>query len=253
MRGARQLYGRYWRTFVLIALSALPIVGVIELGQTLYTDVFGQRDIAPHVAIGGIRLDLSLTISGTLRPVAFAVVGATAVAAVRALDRGDQPHFTEAWQLTWHRLGRLVATDLLVTVLLSLIAITIIGIPYAIYKFFAWQLVQQEIVFEDKSIRGALRDSTKLVRRQWLRAARVTGFLAILTFATGPVLGFVLIFLNLSLTWVNAVSTIVYMLLVPFESIGRTLLYFDLKERQAERAEASVAPATGAEPSPAPG
>ena len=34
--------------------------------------------------------------------------------------------------------------------------ITVIGIPFGIYFYIAWQFVQQEILFEDRSIRGAL-------------------------------------------------------------------------------------------------
>jgi hypothetical protein len=250
MRGARQIYGRDWRAFLPIALSALPLIVVIEGVQYVYTQIVGQRDVHPAIKLGGLRLDFSLTISGTFRPVVFAIVAAAAIAGMRMLDRGQRPTFTGAWRLTGQRLWRLIGADLTVTVLLTLLAISLIGLPYALYKFFAWQLVQQQIIFEDKGIRAALRDSTKLVRKHWFRTARTTGFLVFLTLATGPVLGFVLIFLNLSLFWVNAISTIVYMLLVPFEAIGRTLLYFDLKERVQEQPE--VAPGEAA-PSPAPG
>ena len=64
-----------------------------------------------------------------------------------------------------HRFWRLLAVKLLIFVTLILLAVTIIGIPIAIIKFIDWQFAQQEILFEDRSIRDAMRGSTRLVRR----------------------------------------------------------------------------------------
>ena len=50
----------------------------------------------------------------------------------------------------------------------------------------------------------------------------------------GPVLGFFLIFANLSPILVNLIGSIVYALLIPYIALGRTLLYFDLGAREAE-------------------
>jgi hypothetical protein len=160
---------------------------------------------------------------------------------MRLLDRGEQPSAAGAWQLTLRRVWRLIGAYIWATVLQFLMAVTVIGIPFAIWKYFAWQLAQQQIVFEDKGIREALKGSNKLVRHHWWRTFGTTGFLTLLTIATGPVLGFVLIFRNVSLSWVNVITALVYMLLVPFEAIGRTLLYFDLIARKEEAAEAEAA------------
>jgi hypothetical protein len=50
-------------------------------------------------------------------------------------------------------------------------------------------------------------------------------------------LGFALIFANLSLTWINIIGSLVFALLAPYVAIGRTLLYFDLQERGEEVAK----------------
>jgi hypothetical protein len=114
------------------------------------------------------------------------------------------------------------------------IAITIIGIPYAVYKFVCWQFVQQEILVRDKRVRDAFRGSSSLVRRRWWHAVRALGFFWLLSIASGPVLGFALIFTNLSLFWINVIGSVVFALLVPYVALGRTLLYFDLQERAEE-------------------
>jgi hypothetical protein len=86
-----------------------------------------------------------------------------------------------------------------------------------------------------------LKGSRALVRGHWWRTVLVTGFLFLLGLVTGPVLGFFLIFANLSAVLVNLIGSVVYALLIPYIAIGRTLLYFDLGARDAE-AEAAGEP-----------
>lgn len=50
-------------------------------------------------------------------------------------------------------------------------------------------------------------------------------------------LGFALIFADISLILINAIGALVFALLVPYIAIGRTLLHFDLE------AEAAAVPA----------
>jgi hypothetical protein len=64
----------------------------------------------------------------------------------------------------------------------------------------------------------------------------VAGFFWLISLIAGPVLGFVLIFANVSLTWVNVVGSLVFALLVPYVAIGRTLLYLDLSARAEQKA-----------------
>jgi hypothetical protein len=135
------------------------------------------------------------------------------------------------------RLWRVVLGQLLAIFLAGLMIFTVIGIPFGIYFYFAWQLVQQEIIFRDASIREALRGSSALFRGHWWRSVVVIGVLSLLAVVAGPLLGFVLIFLNFSPVFVNLVGSVVFALLIPYVAIGRTLLYFDLGAREAEEGE----------------
>jgi hypothetical protein len=70
------------------------------------------------------------------------------------------------------------------------------------------------------------------------------------------VLGFALIFANLSLTWINIIGSLVFALLAPYVAIGRTLLYFDLQAREEQEAAAPTRRKrwwSRARPSPQPG
>jgi hypothetical protein len=185
--------------------------------------------------VGGGRLELSSSLAGAARPLGFAVVAAAAIAVVCLLERGAPAGFVAAYRATVRRFWRLVFGQLLANVLVIALMVTVIGIPIAIWKYIGWQFVQQEILFEDKSIRAAFRGSSAVVRGRWWRTLRVAGFFWLISLIAGPVLGFVLIFANVSLTWVNVVGSLVFALLVPYVAIGRTLLYLDLSARAEQK------------------
>ena len=153
---------------------------------------------------------------------------------IRGLQSARSLGFVESYRGMLPRFWRVVVAQLLTNLIVSVLAIAVIGLPIAIWKYVDWQFVQQEILFEDKRIRDAFRGSTLIVRRQWWRAARVAGFLWLLSVATGPLLIMLLIFADLSLNLVDALGSIIFALLLPYVATGRTLLYFDLAARHPE-------------------
>ena len=76
--------------------------------------------------------------------------------------------------------------------------ITIIGIPFAAWKYVGWLFLQQQILFEDKPMREAFRGSSELVRGRWWYTLRVAAVFWLIGIVTGPVLGFALIFADIS-------------------------------------------------------
>ena len=74
------------------------------------------------------------------------------------------------------RFWRVVAAQLLSTLGVTAIAITVIGAPLAVWKYVEWQFVQQEILFEDRSLREAFRGSSRLVRGRWWHTVRASDF-----------------------------------------------------------------------------
>ena len=227
IRAARQLYGRRWRPLVLIGLTSIPIIGAIDGVQWLALALFGS---------GGFGNGVSNVIGSIGQPIGFAVVAGVVITFMRELEAGEPPGFVSAWRLMLERFWRVVAGQLLASVLVLLLALSVIGLPIAIWKYVSWQFVQQEILFEDRPIRDAFRGSSRIVRGRWWRTVRVAGFLWLVSVVTGPVLGFALIFTPLPLVWINVLGSLVFALLVPYVAIGRTLLYFDLAAREREAA-----------------
>ncbi|HEX6665537.1 MAG TPA: hypothetical protein VF081_02965 [Solirubrobacterales bacterium] len=228
VRTARQLYGRHWRPMVAIGLTAVPIVGGANLLAGLLAGGKGVDDAAGR---GGFNLALGDLVEGFARPAAMAVVASVVVVFVRLLvdDRG--PGFRAAFSGMRHCFWRVVGGQMLFVLATVGLAITIIGLPVAIYKYVAWSFVKQEIVFENRGIREAFHASSDLVRGRWWHTVRVAGFLFVVSIVVGPVFTFALIFTALPLIWINFFGSLIFALLIPFVALGETLLYFDLEAR----------------------
>jgi hypothetical protein len=231
VRAARQLYGRHWRTMAPIGLSALVIVGGV---RGLAALIAGQRGIDDATGRSGAHLGLADTVESLGLPIAEALVAAVVIFAVRLLVESGRMGFLDSWRGMLRRFWRVAGGSLLPPLAALGLVITIVGIPVAVYKIVCWQFVQQEILFEDKGIRDAFRGSSERVRGRWWHTVRTLGFFWLLSIAAGPVLGFTLIFTNLSLLWINVIGSVVFALFVPYVAIGRTLLYFDLGVRAEE-------------------
>jgi hypothetical protein len=129
--------------------------------------------------------------------------------------------------------------ELVATLLVILLSITVIGIPYAIKKFVDWQFAQQEVLFENRSIREALRASTGNVRNNWWRTAIAATTLWLLSQIPGPILGLAFLFTTLPVGTVNLFGSAIFVLLIPYVAVGRTLLYLGLAARNETRAVAA--------------
>src|SRR4029077_19782754 len=129
----------------------------------------------------------------------MAVVAANVIVFVRQLAEAEKDGFRGAWAAMRERVWGVVGRALRAPLGVVLMAITVVGIPFAIWKLVGWAFAQQEVLFTDKSIRESLRGSSELVRGRWWRAVRVVVFLTVLSLVVGPVLTFALIFTTLPL------------------------------------------------------
>jgi Vacuolar protein sorting-associated protein 62 len=242
---AGRVYWRHAATLLLIAVVSLLIIGAFDGLEWLVRRAAGASGSGVRFSDSGSGVGIS-TSDGIGRTIATPIASAAVIAFVRNLERQQDQGFTAAWSAVLHRLWRLVAVQIVILVLLVLIAITIIGIPYAIKKFVDWQFAQQEILYEDRSIREALRGSSRLVHGHWWHTAVVAGTLWVLSQIPGPVLGFALLFTTLPVSTVNLFGSVVFAVLLPYIGIGRTLLYLDLAAREVSAAAPAsmvVAPA----------
>jgi hypothetical protein len=235
IRTAGRLYGRHWRVLVPVAIVAIAIIGATNLLGDLLAGGESANDTTGRSGVNVAFVDI---VQNLARPVASAIVAALVVVFVRELV-GSRPIGLRAC-LGGLRAGfwRVVFAQLLATLGVILMALTIIGIPWAIWKLVGWAFVQQEVLFTRNSLRESFRGSSDLVRGRWWHAVRPIVFFYVLTTIAGPILTFALIFTTLPLFWVNLLGSLIFALLIPYVTVGKTLLYFDLQARaEAEPAK----------------
>jgi len=231
VRAARQLYGRHWRVLVTIALAGLAIVAGTNLLASLLA---GGSSADEATGRSGVNLALADLVESIARPIALAVVAAIVVIFMRLLTEQRSPGFRACWRGMRERFWRIVSALLLATLGILAMAITIVGLPFAVWKLVGWSFVGQEVLFTDKSLREAFRGSSELVRGRWWHALRVVAFLVAILFVAGPVLTLGLIFTPLPFLAINLLGALIFSLLLPYVVIAQTLLYFDLQARAEE-------------------
>jgi hypothetical protein len=219
MRAAGRLYGRHWRAMIGMAAVAVPIVGVTHL--LVRWLIPGTSEVAGTVA------DLLDFLSWLA---AMAIVSALVAVFVRGLAEAGAARLADSWRGMSERFWRLLAAPLLAALTVLALAITLIGIPLAIWLAVRWALVQQEIVFHDASVGGAFRGSARLLRGRWLRACRPVLLFGLIG-SIGPALHFALLFTAPAPVWADLIGAVVFALLIPYVALGYTLLFLDLEGR----------------------
>jgi hypothetical protein len=228
VRAARQVYGHHWAVLLPIALAGLVIISGTNLLGGLLAGGSSADDAAGR---SGVNLALADLIETFARPIALAVVAAIVIIFMRLLAESRPTGFRACWDGMRQRFWRILGALLLAMLGIFLMAITVIGFPFAIWKTVGWSFAGQEVLFTDKSLREAFRGSSDLVRGRWWRAVRVEIFLIALLFVAGPVLTLGLIFTPLPFLLINLLGALIYSLLIPYVVIAQTLLYFDLQTR----------------------
>ena len=233
LAAAGSLYARHLAPMVAIGLAALPLLILLEAVDWLGRWALGDDD-RPTLGSAGALLPFSDPLLTYGRPLVFALVAATVVAYVRELDRTGRPKTMTAVRLMVARCWRVLASHVLRSAIIGLLVLSVIGLPIAARKYVDWQFLQQAIFFEDASIRGAFRRSTEVVRYRWWRTARVTGVFFLVSVVAGPALSVGLVFADLSLPVINLIGSILFAVIAPYITLGRTLLFLDLEAHPAQ-------------------
>jgi hypothetical protein len=221
LRTAGRLYRRHWALVLSCTVLPIALIGVV---QWAYDTFLGA---------GRVRTAIGDVVDALSRPAAIAVINGVVIAMVLTLVRTGHAEVGGSWRLMASRFWRLFGAHLLYQLVTSVLALTVILLPLAVWKLVGWAFVQQEILFENRPIRGAFRASSRTVRGRWWHAARPLLFFYLLGLVAGPVCSFALIFTTLPLIWIDVFGAAIFALLLPYTALGTTLVYFDLQERAA--------------------
>ncbi len=251
--GMFSLYGRHFRLFFgIIAVYLVLGFAIDQISAFLSTDdALFATNILVSVFTGICRVVVIILVSAALTYASARIYLGRAITPGDALQQA-QHHF-------WTYFGAVFFWSLAV----GGMAVTIIGIPFAIYFGVRWGLYGVPIMIEGSRARNALRRSTELVRGAWLRVFAITLLITVITFMLAFILtaafDYVLssvgvpeaeeptTFLEnirrLFISDVNEIGWSAYTVrsfvqlcitafIMPIERIGFTLLYFDQRIRK---------------------
>jgi len=231
LSASARMYVGHLRLFLGLGILLIPVVVAITALQWLLlrlADAFGSvtGDLAGLVTYLSLVIGLLLTLG------AFGVVQTATARSLVELDGGRAVGARDAYRFALRRLGPLLATVAIVSVIWVALTTTGFLIPVAIWLAVRWSLLAPVVELEDLSRRAALRRSGAIVRSHWIRVGSLVGVSTVISLAAGPLLGALLIFAsNSSLALLNLVAGVVYAFALPFVAIVTTFVYLDVRAR----------------------
>ena len=228
--------------------KALPLIGIVAMAQIpliLLDSLISANELA------FTELGLS-TIIGLAQYVVLAILTAFAVilmygAFVHAISRhveGSEINVVRAYEVAWQKLRPLGGTGFLTALAILGMALTVIGIPLAVYFAVKWAFAVPVVMLENSGPRDSIKRSSYLVKGKWLRVAGVMGLFGITWVLIGGLLSGVAglsIELALGLVTdnqpliaqtVGIVGGLAWVAVTPLFLIGLTLVYWDLRVRK---------------------
>jgi hypothetical protein len=241
---ALRVYREHLRVLVAIGVLFLP-AAIVEVA--VQQVVFSLTPLGDLAATAGsdslVSIALALLVAGAGHVLAATlVVGGVAIVLDQA-ERGRRPGIREAYARLGGAAGRLLRTALRVTVLVGVLALTVVGIPVAVTLLGRWAVGVQVAALEGAGPGDALRRSSALVRGRWWHTAAIAASVNLLGAASGPVVGIVLMFTTtLPLGTINAISSAVFVFAMPLAGAALAFLYGDLVARRQAAGGPAVSP-----------
>jgi len=220
-----EIYGRNF-----IELSAIAAVAVVLLG--ILSGIAAL--LAPEADNGSIEytpllfflslLDLIVTL------IAVPLMNGAIIHAVSEQHFRRPVSFGRAYGYAWRRLGALIIATIICYLAVFIMAITIIGIPLAIYFGIRWAFFYQAVLLEGYGPIDALSRSSALVKDNWWRVLGIWLVVIIIGAAINVVFWAVL---RIAPTVGATIgSTLGGILAAPVVITAITLLYYDLRVRK---------------------
>jgi hypothetical protein len=172
--------------------------------------------------------------------IAYQLVSAAVIALLTGSEGGRTISAGDALDQAQDRFGDVVPASLRATAIVVLLTITIVGLPWAIYRAVRWLLIIQSIMVDGQTSQTALDYSAALVTgRWWLTAGRMFVSALVIGLPTAILSGAILEVIP----GVGGVilSDCTAFFAYPYGIIFTTLLFFDYKTRRSRDDSTSFA------------
>ncbi len=228
IQAAFNLYRQNFAPLFVIATVVVPLgIASAALQRTV------DESVGVAVAVLGIAV-LQLAVN--------LLAGAAIITALTTIDQGGGPTFSDTYDAAFERFWTLLGAVLRALVIVLLLAITIIGLPWAIQRMVRWLFVEQAVILDGASPSAALSRSATAVQGRWWRTLGVAIVIGLISALPASILAAVLVFAPPLVA--GTANSFMNALLLPFGVTAMTLLYLDLQVRKEtdERTASNPAP-----------
>lgn len=212
---AFRIYGKNFLCFITIVAIVLVPVTVINL--PVYLNIPGL-----NILSGILGLIISIVFYPTMQ--------GSLIYAISEQNFRQPAGYDTAYRFAWARKGSLILAMLIVSIAISLMFITIIGIPFAIFFGVRWSLLLQVATLENVGPTEAISRSSNLVKGDWWRVLGYIIIMIIISFIIGIGAGILMRLLPAVIS--NFIWAMVNILIFPITTIIMTLIYWDLRVRK---------------------
>jgi hypothetical protein len=229
-----------------LAMIAIPIVVFTIAAQLILYVIdddialafFDNTELQERVDDPGYEFNISpfsILLGLVAIPVGFILTVLTSgglVAFLNRTDAGETVASADALDDAQGRLGPLTGASLRVFFICLLLSVTIIGIPFAIYRIVRWYFISQVIMVEGVTGEAVLARSAELVEGKWWNTL---GRLIVMGLVIQIPVGLLSSALSAAFPGVGGIllSSATAFVTTPFGIIASTLMFFDLYVRKA--------------------
>ncbi|MGI9646156.1 MAG: hypothetical protein ACR2O6_12695, partial [Ilumatobacteraceae bacterium] len=241
LKAAVSLYRHHARLFLTIGLIYIPVSLLVGGIVAIITRIGVIGSLAESDGdIGPVRTVIVLLIASLGHSIGLFVVRAVVAVLLWELG-GDRPEpGRTAVTKTGGRIGDLVAVVARAFAIVAGLAITIVGIPWAVRQAVRYQFAAETTMLENQRGGDALARSSELVRGRWFHTAFFVLLLGVLVGLFTTVVGLLLLIVlsGLPLWLFSILVTTLAALVVPYSAAAWTLLYGDAEAEQVDAHQA---------------
>jgi len=219
--------------FLGIGLVTIPVATVITLLQSVLLRATSVAGLTADGEGGGARVTIGLAIGTALTLFGLALVQAATARAMAALDERRSATVLGSYRELRPNVGALLAAVAVSVAIVTVLAVSVVLLPIAIWLAVRWALLVPCLVLEETPWLRSLGRSGRLVRLQWLKVGTLVVTAAALAIVTGPLVGALLLFVpGVPFELVNLVAGVIYAVAMPFVGLTTVYVYFDTLVRE---------------------
>ena len=238
IKAAFRLFRQHIPKWLSIGVVYLPIAAIVGLLVRLLTLIpFVDAAVQSDPDTGVVGVVLAVLVGGLGHVLGLTVVTAIVATLMHGLEHNPNMSAGDAYRQAGHRLGALLAAFARGVVIITVLLLSVVGIPWGIRQLVRYQFLAPVTALEHDNGSAILDRSSALVQGRWLHTAAVIALLNAVVAVVGGVVGLLLLVLlsGLPLWLFSILVTASSTLVVPYTAIAMVLLYGDARAEQEER------------------